>query len=347
MAKGKSKKKEASGVSTPPKSAKEGVVIPKQTLQKIIPLKNDLRIEDLDENILKERLELLNKELNYYKGKCKSLKSENEKLRDEIEENKKDTSEYIKYLEESKDKKQQEIDKIIEKANEEFQFYLNKKLERKNEYDKKYEEIENYIADLEFKIEAKKQEIKTYADIQSNRIKHETEIGRLTKSINQTKQEHDFEISNLERELLQNRVKIQRETEQTIKNMEAIAQEKASKYLNEYINLLDKDNSRLEVGLALAIKTTDKLMEEKDRLERENEYLRQENIYRDSLANIRLKRINKAIEKKKKNDIQHDADENLHKREKLLKLLARNNEITPELIDFVNKKLKWEDDEYL
>jgi len=55
MAKGKSKKKEASGVSTPPKSAKEGVVIPKQTLQKIIPLKNDLRIEDLDENILKER----------------------------------------------------------------------------------------------------------------------------------------------------------------------------------------------------------------------------------------------------------------------------------------------------
>jgi len=88
-------------------------------------------------------------------------------------------------------------------------------------------------------------------------------------------------------------------------------------------------------------------MEEKDRLERENEYLRQENIYRDSLANIRLKRINKAIEKKKKNDIQHDADENLHKREKLLKLLARNNEITPELIDFVNKKLKWEDDEYL
>ncbi|KAG4102678.1 hypothetical protein H8356DRAFT_1288802 [Neocallimastix lanati (nom. inval.)] len=310
MAKGKSKKKEASGVSTPPKSAKEGVVIPKQTLQKIIPLKNDLRIEDLDENILKERLELLNKELNYYKGKCKSLKSENEKLRDEIEENKKDTSEYIKYLEESKDKKQQEIDKIIEKANEEFQFYLNKKLERKNEYDKKYE-------------------------------------GRLTKSINQTKQEHDFEISNLERELLQNRVKIQRETEQTIKNMEAIAQEKASKYLNEYINLLDKDNSRLEVGLALAIKTTDKLMEEKDRLERENEYLRQENIYRDSLANIRLKRINKAIEKKKKNDIQHDADENLHKREKLLKLLARNNEITPELIDFVNKKLKWEDDEYL
>jgi len=245
MAKGKSKKKEASTVSTPSKPAKEGVVSPKQTLQKIIPLKNDLRIEDLDENILKERLELLNKELNYYKGKCKSLKSENEKLRDEIEENKKDTSEYIKYLEESKDKKQQEIDKIIEKANEEFQFYLNKKLERKNEYDKKYQEIEDYIADLEFKIEAKKQEIKTYADIQSNRIKHETEIGRLTKSINQTKQEHDFEISNLERELLQNRVKIQRETEQTIKNMEAIAQEKASKYLNEYINLLDKDNSRL------------------------------------------------------------------------------------------------------
>jgi len=347
MAKGKSKKKITSASSTASKTPKEGVVIPKQTLQKIIPLKNDLRIEDLDENVLKERLELLNKELNYYKGKCKSLKSENEKLRDEIEENKKDTSEYIKYLEESKNKKQQEIDKIIEKTNEEFQLYLNKKIERKNEYDKKYQEIENYIADLEVKIEAKKQEIKTYADIQSSRFKHESEIGRLTNSINQTKKEHDIEMSNLERELLHNLVNIQKQTEQTIKNMEGIAQEKASKYLSEYIGLLDKDNSRLEVGLVIAIKATDQLMEEKVRLERENEYLKHENIYRDSLANIRLQRINRAIENKKKADAKYDADENLFKREKLLKLLSKNNEITPEIIDFVNKKLKWEDNEYL
>ncbi|OUM66200.1 hypothetical protein PIROE2DRAFT_6636, partial [Piromyces sp. E2] len=256
-------------------------------------------------------------------------------------------TDYVKYLEESKNKKQKEIDNIIEKANEEFQLYLNKKQERKNDYDKKYEEIENYIAELEVKIEAKKQEIKTYADIQSERLKHESEIDRLTNSINKTKQQHELEISNLERELLQNRVKIQQQTELTIKNMEAVAQEKASKYLNEYIGMLDKDNDRLEVGLAMAIKTTDQLMKEKNRLEQENQVLRHENKYRDSIANIRLRRINRAIENKKKTDTQHTADENLHKREKLLKLLSKDTEITPELIEFINNKLKWDDNEYI
>jgi len=62
-------------------------------------------------------------------------------------------------------------------------------------------------------------------NVKSNRLKHESEIDRLTNSINKTKQEHEIEISNLERELLQNRVKVQRQTEQTIKNMEAVAQE--------------------------------------------------------------------------------------------------------------------------
>jgi len=50
-------------------------------------------------------------------------------------------TDYVKYLEESKNKKQKEIDNIIEKANEEFQLYLNKKQERKNDYDKKYNGI--------------------------------------------------------------------------------------------------------------------------------------------------------------------------------------------------------------
>ncbi|ORX45971.1 hypothetical protein BCR36DRAFT_372460 [Piromyces finnis] len=344
--KGKSKKSSVSTAASTTSKVQKDVVIPKQTLSKIIPLKSDLRIEDLDEDVLKERLELLNKELNYYKEKCKSLKFRNEKLKNEIEENKKDTTDYVKYLEESKNKKQKEIDNIIEKANEEFQLYLRKKQERKHDYDKKYEEIESYIADLEVKIEAKKQEIKTYSDIQSNRLKHESEIDRLTININKIKQEHELEISNLERQLLQNRVKIQKETEQTIKNMEAVAQEKASKYLNEYISMLDKDNERLEEGLAMAIKTTDQLMEEKNRLERENQALRHENKYRDSIASIRLKRINNAIENKKKTDIRHSADENLQKKEKLLKLLSKDNEITPELIEFVNNKLKWDDNEY-
>jgi len=111
--------------------------------------------------------------------------------------------------------------------------------------------------------------------------------------------------------------------------------------------MLDKDNERLEVGLAMAIKTTDQLMEEKNRLERENQFLRHENKYRDSIANIRLKRINKAIENKKKTDTQHSADENLQKREKLLKLLSKDTEITPELIEFINNKLKWDDNEYI
>jgi len=88
-------------------------------------------------------------------------------------------------------------------------------------------------------------------------------------------------------------------------------------------------------------------MEEKKRLERENEQLRHENKYRDSLANIRLRRINKAIDNKKKTDNRNTADENLHKREKLLKLLSKDNEITPELIEFVNNKLKWDDNEYI
>jgi len=88
-------------------------------------------------------------------------------------------------------------------------------------------------------------------------------------------------------------------------------------------------------------------MKEKKQLERENEHLRQENKYRDSIANIRLRRINKAIDDKKKTDTRNIADENLHKREKLLKLLSKDNEITPELIEFVNNKLKWDDNEYI
>jgi len=53
--KGKAKKTSASTTTSTTKVPKEGVVIPKQTLSKIIPLKSDLRIEDLDEDVLKER----------------------------------------------------------------------------------------------------------------------------------------------------------------------------------------------------------------------------------------------------------------------------------------------------
>jgi len=51
---GKSKKKSPSAATSTSKN-KESVIIPKETLQKIIPLKNDLHIEDLDEDVLKER----------------------------------------------------------------------------------------------------------------------------------------------------------------------------------------------------------------------------------------------------------------------------------------------------
>jgi len=55
-AEGKSKKKASPATtSSSAKTPKESIIIPKQTLQKIIPLKSDLHIEDLDEDVLKER----------------------------------------------------------------------------------------------------------------------------------------------------------------------------------------------------------------------------------------------------------------------------------------------------
>ncbi|KAJ3288887.1 hypothetical protein HDU79_004488 [Rhizoclosmatium sp. JEL0117] len=264
------------------------------------PTSVELKLEELDEKLLRARLESLDKDLASYKEKCAHYKAENEWYRNEIESTEKDTTEYIRYLLNKKDEKQATIDSLQDGKKKDTEVFAQKRRDREAYNRIKIEELKNVIIELELKLESKQQDMMGLSDIISKRSRHEAEIIKIRQDIIDSDRAHNEKVAILERSLLETRIKLQREADLKIQEMENAAQEKATNYLKEHAAAMEVENIRLEAELRRCITNTQELLKKKELIERENHDLEREQIVREDLLKLRISKVmdSQAHEKK-------------------------------------------------
>ncbi|KAJ3111125.1 hypothetical protein HDU96_005973 [Phlyctochytrium bullatum] len=228
----------------------------------------ELKLEELDEDLLRQR--------------------------SEIEATKKDTAEYIEYLYGKKGEKEAAINKLIELQKQDQELFLNRRKAREAENKAKIEELKAMAVELEMKLEAKQQEIMQLTDVMTKRARHESELAKIRKEIADADALHAQAIADLERSLLEVRIKLQREADAKITEMENAAQEKAAKYLSDHTTALEAENRKLEIQLRKCILATQEYIARKDLLETENKELLRRLKVRDNLLKLRTQAIVKS-----------------------------------------------------
>ncbi|KAJ1551299.1 hypothetical protein HK096_001609, partial [Nowakowskiella sp. JEL0078] len=284
------------------------------------PVKNfvgELKIEELDEHVLRERLDALNKELSVYKEKCSQFKTENEWYREEIESCKKDTADYIKYLENKKAEKESTIQSLLEHNKLELEKFTQRRNLKEHENNAKIEELKNTSMELEMKLTTKQQELLQMSDIVVKRAKHQSEMAKLRQEMFESEREHQQKVAELERSLLESRIKMQKEADAKIHSMESAAQERAAKFLEDQTKLLDTENRKLETELHKIIRDTQGLLQRKERLEQKNRELAREQQVREDMVKLRLEKIRDSEKRNRR----------LKEKEKLKKNRNKTNEI--------------------
>ncbi|KAJ3030954.1 UNVERIFIED_CONTAM: hypothetical protein HDU68_007154 [Siphonaria sp. JEL0065] len=263
----------------------------------------ELKLEELDEKMLRMRLDALDRDLAQYKEKCARYKSENEWYRNEIESTEKDTTEYIRYLIAKKEEKQATIDSLQDGKKKDTEVFAQKRRDREAYNKTKIAELKNVIIELELKLEAKQQEMMGLSDIISKRSRHEAEIIKVKQDITDTDRAHNEKVAILERSLLETRIKLQREADLKIQEMENAAQEKATNYLKEHAIAMENENVKLEAELRNCIVTTQELLKKKELIEAENQALEREQKVRQDLLKLRIERVMEAQSREKKKDM--------------------------------------------
>ncbi|KAI8833054.1 hypothetical protein BC829DRAFT_422629 [Chytridium lagenaria] len=195
----------------------------------------EIKIEELDEELLRKRLEALEADLSEYKRKCQHYKTENEWYRAEIDATKKDTAEYIEYLHLKKSEKQTAIDKLVEIQKQDQEYFTNRKKTR--------------------------------------RARHEAEITKVRKEIAEADAKHVQAVSDLERSLLEIRMKLQKKQTQKSRRWKTLHKRSGKEFIAR-----------------------------KDSLERENRELSRQLQVRDDMLKLRVSSILKtqALESKSK-----------------------------------------------
>ncbi|KAI9341814.1 hypothetical protein DFJ73DRAFT_961469 [Zopfochytrium polystomum] len=254
----------------------------------------EVKIEDLDEAQLTRRLEALDKELAEYKRKCAYYKVENEWYRNEIATTQKDSTEYIEYLKFNEDQKKLTINDLTEARKKDMELFAQKKKNKEAENFQKMERMKAIIQDLEIKLEAKQQEMMNMSDVIAKRGKHEAEMSKIRSELEEADAIHMQHVTDLERTLLETRIKLQREADAKISEMESAAQEKAALYLADHTVALDQENRRLERELRECIMTTQRLLARKDALEKENRELGLASKVRNDLVKMRVEQVSEA-----------------------------------------------------
>ncbi|ORY32415.1 hypothetical protein BCR33DRAFT_723452 [Rhizoclosmatium globosum] len=245
------------------------------------PTSVELKLEELDEKLLRAS----------YKEKCAHYKAENEWYRNEIESTEKDTTEYIRYLLNKKDEKQATIDSLQDGKKKDTEVFAQKRRDREAYNRIKIEELKNVIIELELKLESKQQDMMGLSDIISKRSRHEAEIIKIRQDIIDSDRAHNEKVAILERSLLETRIKLQREADLKIQEMENAAQEKATNYLKEHAAAMEVENIRLEAELRRCITNTQELLKKKELIERENHDLEREQIVREDLLKLRISKV--------------------------------------------------------
>ncbi len=85
--------------------------------------------------------------------------------------------------------------------------------------------MKKLIEELEMKLEAKQTEIMHLSDIMVRRVRHEAEITKIKKEMQAAEDVHRDKVSELERKLLDSRMKLQREADAKVREMENAAHE--------------------------------------------------------------------------------------------------------------------------
>lgn len=226
-------------------------------------------------------------------SKTKS-KTENEWYRQEIENTKKDTTEYINYLEVKKSEKKDTISALNEANRKDLEYFNSKKEFKQLENEAKIMKLKELIANLEEKIEAKGVEVLKLSDVMGRRARHDAEISKIRKEIQIAESEHLAKVAEIEKSLIESRYKVQKEADAKIQVMQSEAHDRAYNYLREHTQSLEDENVKLEQELSeLIVKTQDQL-NRKQNLEKENAELEREERLRQDLIRIRLERIQKA-----------------------------------------------------
>lgn len=108
--------------------------------------------------------------------------------------------------------------------------------------------------------------------------------------------QHKQKVSEVERKLLESRLKTQREADAKVHEMQNAAHEKAAEYLANHLDKLRQENEGMDLeSRRLIMLTEDKLMR-KEWLERTNAELKKELKIREDLVRLRLEKILKAQE---------------------------------------------------
>ncbi|KAJ3302093.1 hypothetical protein HDV03_005437 [Kappamyces sp. JEL0829] len=255
-----------------------------------------LQLEDLDERVLQRKLDVLTKELDEYKHR----KKENAWYRQEIEMAQKDNQEYIAYLESKKDEKLGAISKLAEGNKQDLEKFEMKRRMHEQEHQTKIAELADCIAELEVKLSSKEDEFLQLSDTMAKRTKHYQDLTKIREEIKSAELDHQDMLLKMEKNLLDMRMKLQKESEEKIKEMEAAAEEKAAKYLSDHSSAMERDNRRLERLLAQMTLKTQRLIEKKDQLLHENHELEREHRVRNDLVALRLSKIAQAEAREQK-----------------------------------------------
>ncbi|KAH6565358.1 hypothetical protein BASA62_007356 [Batrachochytrium salamandrivorans] len=258
-----------------------------------------MKIGELDEEILKKRLEELDKELKSYKNKCSKYKKENDWYREEIEICQRDTTDYIMYLESKKNEKLDAIQRLTESNKKDMDVFLIKRKKREEENAIKISGLRVQLSDYEMKLAEKESKIMQLSDIMARRKKHEDEMNSIQKEMQFAESEHLHKMAALERTLLETRMKLQKEADAKINSMESAAHEKAERYLKDHTTSLELENAQLDLELRKTTFATQQQIQLKERLEQENRELKCEQRLRHDLVRIRLQKIVESQESEK------------------------------------------------
>ncbi|KXS12454.1 hypothetical protein M427DRAFT_397618 [Gonapodya prolifera JEL478] len=250
----------------------------------------EIKLEDLNEDVLRAKLAGLDKSLSSLREKHERLRAENSWYRREIDNCQTDTAEYIAYLEANQSTKQAAIDKLAARRKEASDVMDQKRREAENALRETADRLKEQIADLDVKLETKNQEVMALSDVMSKRAKHEAEIVKLKKEMSDMEAQHKTRLEELERRLLETRIKLQREADAKLQNLEAQAHAEAATFLQQHTNHIELENSHLEQELRSAAAMTQSLVDRKARLEKRLQVLRRENRLREDVVRIRLEK---------------------------------------------------------
>ncbi|TPX33704.1 hypothetical protein SmJEL517_g03445 [Synchytrium microbalum] len=253
----------------------------------------ELKIEDLDEKLLKSRLDALDKELARYRSECEYYKKENDWYRNEIDTTERDAADYVRYLESKKAARQDAINQLADAEKRDLDAYKAARAIKERENLARIEDLKQVAADLESKIEAKHTEIAELGDIVARRDQHQTEIAQIHRDMKQAAESHETKILQLEQQMMNERLELQQVADQRVKVMEAAAHEKAILYLHQHYQELEEQNIKMESELRrMAISAQDLLTSKLKLEERNQELAREHRVFLD-VSRLRRERAAK------------------------------------------------------